>query len=409
MPNFAYIALNREGREFKGIIDAPDLSDARRQLRARTLMPVSLELGAAGLRIGDMEANRPWRPTRHLWTRPRDKQFFFRQMALMIQSGHRVRQALEISADLVEREGLSRAIRRMVERIDQGQSFSDALRGEGRRFPAYVAALVSAGEKSGTLDQILGEIATSMEQATELRNSLLRAMVLPTITLVVAFLVLSGIVFGLVPILSDFITRQGGDIHWTMQILVNITEFLYIYGAYIVGGIGIASFVTLAAYTTDEGKLVVDRALLSLPIFGRTIRLYEMSRLGGVGMLLLRSGLRQFDMLKVLSEVTQNNAYRSRYLAAADDVLTGERVSASLKSGIFPDLVRHMISVGEVSGSLDDVLARIGVFYADEVATRVRIILSTLVPAMTIVVGVIVGIIYISVILTILGAYNSVR
>ncbi|MEM6934807.1 MAG: type II secretion system F family protein, partial [Pseudomonadota bacterium] len=344
-----------------------------------------------------------------LWTRPRDKQFFFRQMALMIQSGHRVRQALEISADLVEREGLSRAIRRMVERIDQGQSFSDALRGEGRRFPAYVAALVSAGEKSGTLDQILGEIATSMEQATELRNSLLRAMVLPTITLVVAFLVLSGIVFGLVPILSDFITRQGGDIHWTMQILVNITEFLYIYGAYIVGGIGIASFVTLAAYTTDEGKLVVDRALLSLPIFGRTIRLYEMSRLGGVGMLLLRSGLRQFDMLKVLSEVTQNNAYRSRYLAAADDVLTGERVSASLKSGIFPDLVRHMISVGEVSGSLDDVLARIGVFYADEVATRVRIILSTLVPAMTIVVGVIVGIIYISVILTILGAYNSVR
>ncbi|MEM1277489.1 MAG: type II secretion system F family protein [Pseudomonadota bacterium] len=409
MPNFNYIALNREGQEFKGVIDAPDLSEARRQLRAKTLMPVSLELGASGARIGAKSGDRRFRPTRFLWTRARDKQFFFRQMALMIQSGHRVRQALEMSAELVEREGLSRAIRRMVGRIDQGKSFSEAIRAEGRRFPAFVSALIGAGEKSGTLDHVLGEIATSLEQATELRNALLRALVLPSITLVVAFLVLGFIVLWLVPILTDFIGRQGGDIHWTMQILVNFTEFIFDYGPAITIGLGAATFLILAAYTQDEGRRFVDRVVLSLPIFGLTLRLYEMSRLGGIGTLLLTSGLRQVETLKVLSDVTQNYAYRARYLSAADDVLTGERVSDSLKGGIFPDLVRHMISVGELSGNLDEVFSRIGVFYADEVATRVRVLLSTLVPAMTIAVGVIVGIIYISVILTILGAYNSVR
>ncbi|MEM9044668.1 MAG: type II secretion system F family protein [Pseudomonadota bacterium] len=409
MPIFNYIALNREGTEFKGVLEAPDLSDARRQLRAKTLMPVSLELGQSGARIGGQERSRPFRPTRYLWTRARDKQFFFRQMALMIQSGHRVRQALEMSAELVEREGLARAIRRMVSSIDQGKSFSDALRAEGRHFPAFAAALIGAGEKSGTLDHILGEIATSLEQATELRNSLMRALVLPTITLVVAFLVLGFIVLWLVPILTDFIGRQGGDIHWTMQILVSFTDFMFDFGPAMALGLGLTTFLILAAYTQDQGKLVVDRIVLSLPIFGRTLRLYEMSRFGGVGTLLLTSGLRQVETLKVLSDVTQNHAYRAQYLTAADNVLTGERVSTSLKGVIFPDLVRHMISVGEVSGSLDDVLARIGVFYADEVATRVRVILSTLVPAMTIAVGVIVGIIYISVILTILGAYNSIR
>ncbi|MEM7058496.1 MAG: type II secretion system F family protein [Pseudomonadota bacterium] len=407
MPSFSFTALDADGREIRGDLDAPDMPDARRQLRARSLMPVEMALGSAAkdsFGLGGISS-----PARMLWTRERDKQFFFRQMALMIQSGHRVRQALDTCSELVERNGLSRSIRTMVDNIDRGHSFADALRAEGRRFPAFVSALVEAGEQSGTLDQILGEIAGSLERAAELRNALVRALVFPIITLLVAFAVLSGIVFWLVPILSDFITRQGSDIHWTMQMLVDFTEFMFDWGAWIAGGVAMASLILALAYSTERGRLAIDRVLLWMPIFGKTMRYFEMSRMGGVGTLLLESGLRQVEALKVLSNVTQNRAYRHRYLTAADDVLTGQKVSTALGGGIVPKLVTHMISVGEASGGLDAVLDRIGVFYRDEVATRVSVILSTLVPAVTILVGLVVAIIYISVILTILGAYNSIR
>lgn len=408
MPHFSYVALTREGSELTGSIEAPDIADARRQLRARTLMPVSLELGRAA-RGTVSSRDGPFRPTRHLWTRARDKQFFFRQMALMIQSGHRVREALHVAAGLVERDGLAHAIRRMIDRIDRGSSLAEAISAEGKRFPAFVAALIAAGEKSGTLDRVLSEIAGSLERAQALRNSLLRALVLPSITIVVALGVMCFITLWLVPILSGFIGRQGGDIHWTMQILVDFTDFLFDYGVWIVGGIATISFLTAAAYTTEDGRKTVDRILLSIPIFGLTVRYFEMSRFGSIGTLLVRSGLRQVEMLKVLAEVSQNHAYRTRYLAAADRVLTGERVSEALRTGIVPDLVTHMISVGEKSGGLDHVLDRVGAFYADEVATRINVTISTLIPLITVVVGVVVAIIYISVILTIFGAYTSIR
>lgn len=405
MPAFSFTALNTDGKELKGELDAVDMPDARRQLRERSLMPLALELGGSVAQgEGGFRS-----PARYLWTRARDKQFFFRQLALMIQSGHRVRRALDSSAGLVEREGLARSIRRMVDSIDRGLSFSDAVKAEGRRFPAFVPALIQAGERSGTLSQVLDEIAVSLERAADLRNTLLRAMIMPSITLVAALLVLAGIIFGLVPILADFISRQGGDLHWTMQILVDITDFMLDYGTWIAGTIAGATFAALAVYTSDHGKVIMDRIMLSVPIFGQTMRLAEMSRFGGIGTLLVQSGLRPVETLKVLSDVTQNHAYRKRYLEAADSVLTGQKVSTALGGGIVPKLVVHMIAISELTGSLDVVLARIGTFYQNEVTTRISVTLNTLVPAVTIIVGVIVGVIYLSLLLTILGAYNSVR
>lgn len=406
MPQFAYIALNGDGKEMKGALDAADLTDARRQLRERSLMPLSLELGKTGGEFSQVSLKSP---SRLLWTRPRDKQFLFRQMALMIDSGHRVRKALDTCSDLVERDGLARSINRMVDSIDRGLSFSDALRAEGKLFPAFVPALIQAGERSGTLAEVLNKIAVSLERTTELRNTVVRAMVLPLITLVVALLVLTGIQLWLVPRLSEFLSRNGTDIHWTMQILIDLTEFMLDYGLWISGGLAVFAFALLAAYTTEKGRLFLDRVILSIPLFGPTIRLGEMSRLGGVGTLLVQAGLRPVDTLKVMADVTQNHAYRKRYLDAADDVLTGHRISTSLGTGIVPKLVTHMVSVSELSGGLDEVLDRIGKFYADEVETRISVLINTLVPAMTIFVAIVVGVIYLSLMLTVIGAYNSIR
>lgn len=409
MPNFDYVALTSQGREVRGAIEAPDLAAARQTLRGRALMPLKLDLeGSGSLLSGSVRAILR-NPTRLLPAFGNDKQFFFRQLALMVKSGHRLRNALETVGELVFKRSLSAAIRRMIGRIDKGQSFASALEAEGRMFPRHVSALVAAGEKSGTLDQILDEVAGSMERLQALQNTVMRAVVMPVITLFVAFFVLGFVVLWLVPILVPFLISNGGEIHWTMQSLISVTDFMTAYGKLLAMLTGLAIFALMLAYTTVRGRLVLDRAMILMPIFGRTIVLFEMSRLGGIGMLLIRSGLRQVEALRVLADVTQNRAYRAQYNAAAEHLLSGQSMSEALNVPIFDRLARHMIRVGEASGGLEEVLDRLGVYFSDEVETRIRMLIGTMVPAITILVGLVVAIIYLSVILTVLGAYNSVR
>ncbi len=409
MPRFDYTALTANGKEVHGALEAADLTAARDDLRRRALMPVKLDLEqTGGLLKGGVQLN-SFNPLSLLPVSSRDKQFMFRQLALMVKAGHRLRAALEMLQTVTRKRALRGSLDRMINAIDRGESFADALRGEGKLYPKFVPALVAAGERSGTLDRILDEIAQSMERARVLRNSLVRALLLPSITLFVAFGVLAFVVLWLVPVLTQFLIRSGGELHWTMGILVTINEFFFDYGQLMAIIVAVTAFVLLAAYTTEKGKTAIDNGWLRLPLFGRTAIMFETARFGAIGTLLVHAGLRQVESLRVLAHVTQNNAMRNHYDAAADRLLQGQRLADSLESPVFDELARNMVGIGENSGSLDEALDHIGTYYSNEVETRIQVMLSTLVPVLTISVGVVVAIIYISVVLTILGAVNSVR
>lgn len=409
MPDFGYIALNAQGKEVRGKVEANDLHAARETLRGRALMPVKLGLDGGGSGLSGNLTLSSLNPFRYFPVSSRDKQFMFRQLALMVKSGHRLRAALELLESISTKRALSVALQRIISRIDRGESFAEALRSEGKLFPRYVPALIAAGERSGTLDRVLEQVASSMERARELKNTLTRALLMPSITMIVAFAVLGFVVLWLVPKLTTFLVRGGGEIHWSMQMLVDSNEFFLDYGMIMLVVLGATAFALAAAYTTLKGRQVLDLVWMYLPIFGRTTILFEMSRFGSVGMLLIRSGLRQVEALRVLAEVTQNQALRDMYNSAADQLLEGKSMTEALDSPIFDTMARHMVGVGESSGSLDEVLDHIGKYYTDEVETRIQVIFSTLVPALTIAVGGVVAIIYLSVILTILGAVNSIR
>lgn len=406
MPRFDYTALSSQGTEMRGTLDAADLGAAREELRRRALMPLKVELEHSG---GGGIAFDALNPGRYLPINSKDKQFMFRQLALMVKSGHRLRASLEMLEGFATKVTLKQSLRRMIDRIDEGRTFAEAIRGEGRTYPGFIPALIAAGERSGTLDKILEEVARSMERARVLRNTLLRALVMPSITLVVAFGVLAFVVMWLVPKLSDFLVRGGGTIHWTMQILVDVHEFLYYNGKLIAVIVGAIVLILMGVSTTKKGKLMMDRVWFALPLFGRTSIMYEMAQFGGIGHLLIGSGLRHVEALRVLGEVSQNTAMRDHYERTADHLLEGQRMSDALRSPIFDDMARHMVGVGENSGSLDEVLDHMGIYFTNEVETRIQVIFSTLVPALTILVGLVVAVIYISVLLTILGAVNSIR
>ncbi|MEM9147254.1 MAG: type II secretion system F family protein [Pseudomonadota bacterium] len=405
MPAFRYVALAQDGREVKGGLDATDLAEARAQLRAMALLPLSLEIGALPLSGGTWLTN----PMRRLWVRPAHKLFFLRQIALMVRSGHRIVQALEISAELVERDALSNAIRRMTRRIEGGAPFSEAIGQEGRLFPPIVSALIYAGEQSGTLDRALERTAEAMEQAVSLRKRLIAALTYPLIVLIVACFVIYGLLGFFVPRLTAFLESNRSDIHWSMQMLIDFTDWMGAYGLWILGGIGGFVFLVLLISTQPRGRLAVDRALIALPLFGRTLLLGEASRFGTIGAVLLQSGLRQVEVLRILARATENHAYKQLYQGAADRILGGSRMAEALHSPLMPKLANHMISVGEETGILDEVMEKTGRFYEESLRARVDQLIAMLVPAVTITLGVLVLIIYFSMFSTILNAVNSVR
>ena len=406
MPSFRYTALSLQGRETKGVLDAPDIAAARAQLRARALAPLELELGAVPSGAG---AGFLIHPARHLWVRQRDKLFFFRQLALMVRSGHRVLEALEIASRLVEREALAQAIRRITRAVEAGAPLSDALGRESRLFPDSIAALIAAGEQAGALDVALERAATALERAHSLRKRLTTAMAYPMVVLVVASFVVYGLLAFFVPRLTAFLDANRADVHWTMQGLIDFTDWMGAYGLYILGGLGAAVFAILAVSTQPKGRIAVDRALLFTPLLGLTMRLAEMARLGEMGAMLLSSGLSQVEMLRVLGRATGNHAMKELYGAAADRLLSGERLSAALEDRAVPELARHMVSVGEETGVLDDVLEKTGGFYREALENRIQVLISMLIPAVTITLGGLVLVIYISMFSTILNAVNSIR
>ncbi|MEM6974339.1 MAG: type II secretion system F family protein [Pseudomonadota bacterium] len=405
MPGFRYIALARDGREVKGQLDATDLAEARGQLRAMALLPLSLELGGVAITPGSWLSN----PFRYLWVRDAHKLFFLRQIALLVRSGHRVVQALEVSADLVEREALARAIRRMIRNIEGGKAFSDAIGQEGRMFPPIVSALIYAGEQSGTLDLALERTAEALEEAVSLRKRLIAALTYPAIVLIVACFVVYGLLAFFVPRLTAFLEANRSDIHWSMQTLIDVTDWFGAYGAYILGGVGGAVFAVLLIATQPKGRLAVDRALITTPLFGRTLMLGEVARFSSIGAVLLKSGLRQVEVLRILARATDNHAYKRLYLDGADRILGGSSMSKALSSPIMPDLALHMISVGQETGILDEVLEKTGHFFAETLQARIQQLIAMLVPAVTIFLGALVLIIYFSMFSTILNAVNSVR
>lgn len=405
MPSFRYTALTMQGREASGLIEAPDIAAARADLRARALMPLELELGAVGAAGGGL-----WRrPLRRLPVRQRDKLFFFRQLALMVRSGHRILEALAISARLVEREGLARAIRRMAGAIEGGASFSGALAEEKRLFPDSIAALIAAGEQAGALDVALERAATALERSHTLRRRLTTAMAYPAVVLVTACLVVYGLMAFFVPRLTSFLEANRSDVHWTMQGLIDFTDWMEAYGLWLLGGTGAIAFGIAALSTQAWGLMLIHRALLFAPLTGLTIRLAETARLGELGAMLLSSGLSQVETLRVLARATGNVAMRKLYLDASDRLLSGERLSRGLEDRAVPELARHMIAVGEESGVLDDTLEKTGLFYREALENRIATLISFLIPAVTITLGGLVLVIYISMFSTILNAVNSVR
>ncbi len=390
MASYSYSAIDARGIESRGVLHAPDLDAARDQLRqqgllARTLLEQKAASGAA--------VSRKFKKVT-----PKALQVFSRQFATLIQAGVSIVSALVILAEQTEDKNLAVIITDIREDVESGVVLSRAMSRHSRVFNKLYVAMIEAGEASGTLDVVLDRVAVQIEKDTKIKRRVKSAMIYPTVVLTFATLVLVGMLLFLIPVFVNIFKQLNGQLPMLTQIVVNMSNFLRGYWFIIFPVAGAAIFALRRFKRTDQGRAVWDRLKLRLPMkIGDVVLKVAMARFSRTLSTLVSAGVDIVRALEITGSTAGNTVLEESLVEVRRRVQEGARIATPLEElAIFPPMVSQMVKIGEETGELDHMLGKIADFYEDEVDASVAALTSIIEPIMMIGVGVMVGIIVIS-------------
>jgi type IV pilus assembly protein PilC len=398
MPAFTYTARTQQGELKTATIDAPTREDVVAQLRRQRLSIVKVDEEA--------KAKKPRRGS----VKMRDVVIFTRQFSTMINAGLPLVQALDILAKQTENKNLSNVTRSVVFDVESGHTVADALAKHPNAFTDLYVNMVAAGEAGGILDTILMRLATFLEKNDALVRKVKGAMIYPGVIMSVAFIAITVLLLFVIPVFESMFASVGMALPLPTRIVLGLSRFLKAYWWAV--GAGLFGFVVLLRryYKTPNGKLVIDRTLLKLPILGDVLRKSAVSRFTRTLGTLISSGVSILDGLEITAKTAGNRVIQDAIMASRSSIASGETIASPLqKSNVFPPMVISMIAVGEQTGGLDEMLSKIADFYDEEVDAAVSGLLSLLEPVMIVFLGVVVGGMVVAMYLPIFDMINAVQ
>ncbi len=317
---------------------------------------------------------------------------FTRQFATMISAGLPLVQCLDILAKQTPKPSFARVIAEVTHEVEAGSTLADALGKHKKVFDDLFRNMVAAGEAGGVLDEILMRLATYIEKADALKRKVQGAMVYPGVVLTVALGATAFMLIFIIPTFAKMFTDFGGELPLPTKIVLWMSKTLQMFWwvgvLAIVGGvIGIQRY-----YATDDGKRVLDGLMLKTPVLGDVLLKGAVARFTRTLGTLIASGVPILAGLEITAKTSGNKIISEAIMTARTSIREGETVAAPLKtSGVFPPMVVQMITVGEQTGALDEMLTKIAVFYEAEVDSAVDTMTSIIEPIMIVVMGGIVG------------------
>lgn len=397
MTAFSYIAMQNRN-EVKGVIEAPTEQEAVKNLRGQGLFVVSIKMGdAVSGKKHLLEYFSALSPNNWLPVKKSAYIQLYRQLSLMLMSGHTLLEALDLSASLAERKRLTKILQTIRTDIQKGLSFAQALEKHPKSFPPQVVELVRSAEASGELDKVLLRLAEEQERAIDLKRQLTTALIYPAIVVFMTVGLLVMMAVWVLPKMKGFIEGRALNLPASTEKMMQLSDFITNHGLTLSGGFGVLVFSVLASYTTPPGKRIIDRVLLSMPLIGSSILASTMAQAGWTMSMLSASGVTIMDSLKICNRITNNDKLKTSFAKAADKVLGGSSLAASLQQPSIPDLFYKMAAVGEKSGELDRVMNEIGNYYSIELQASLKRTLAFIEPALLIMVGLPVAFVYLSI------------
>ncbi len=333
---------------------------------------------------------------------------FTRQFSVMIDAGLPLVQCLEILGTQEEDKNFSAVILQTRADVEGGASLADAMKRHPKTFDALYSNMIAAGEAGGILDTILKRLATYIEKAVKLKSQVKSAMIYPAAIIVIATGVVGVILWGVIPTFASLFTGLGATLPLPTRIVIAGSNLTVQFMPYILVALGGGFFGFRRYYASEGGRRFVDRLSLKVPVLGPVLRKIAVARFCRTLSTLIASGVPILDGLDITARTAGNATVEDAVQTTRKSIERGETISAPLRqTGVFPSMVVQMIAVGEATGALDTMLAKIADFYEEEVDTAVAGMLTLLEPIMISFLGIVVGGIVISMYLPIFGLISE--
>jgi type IV pilus assembly protein PilC len=389
MASYAYTAINASGLELDGQVNAPDMGAAREALRQRGLVALTLTEQAAASSGMAMAVKK---------VKPKSLQVFSRQFATMIEAGLNVVTALVILEEQTEDKKLAKVVGELRADVEGGLLLSEAMARHPRVFSRLFISMVEAGEAAGILDVVLDRVAFQIEKETRIKRRVKGAMMYPLMVMSFAFLVLIGMLMFLVPIFVDIFAQLGGDLPMLTKIVVKMSNVLRNYFYIVFPLIGLMVFGFFRLKKTEKGRRVWDAFRMRIPFgIGAIVVKVGMARFSRTLSTLVAAGVDIIRSLEITGSTAGNSLIEDATAVVRERVHQGVPIAIPLEDEkIFPPMVSQMVRVGEETGELEKMLGKIADFYEDEVDSSIATLTSVIEPLMMIGVGMVVGVIIIS-------------
>jgi len=406
MGAFEYAALDKAGREQKGVIEGDSPRQIRGQLRDKGLIPLKVEEVAqkeskkTGGGFGQIQRG----------ISSTDLALITRQLATLVRSGLPLDEATATVARQTEKPRLKRLILGVRSMIVEGHTLADGLGKFPHVFPDLYRATVAAGEQSGFLDSVLERLADYTEARQQLQQRIQLALFYPIILTVMAILVVTGLLTYVVPEVVKVFDNTGQTLPLLTRIMIATSDFLRDYMLILVAGLALVGTGIVRVLRKPTAKRQFHKTLLKLPLIGKLVRGVNTARFARTLSILAASGVPVLDALRISGQVVSNIPMREAIEEAALRVREGGALGKSLeRSGYFPPITVNLISSGEVSGKLEEMLERASTNQERELETTIAMLMGMLEPLLILVMGAVVLIIVMAILLPIFDLNQLVK
>ncbi len=390
MAEYMYIAADRTGKKIEGKMEANNEGELRMSLRGQGLRPIKIsKANLAQVDIGTylkgLMGSSDSVSTERLMN-------FIRQLQIMLNSGVPLVQALELFYDQESDPTLKRIIGNSKEKINQGSFLWECFASYPNTFEKVFVALIRAGENSGTLDVMLKRIGKYLENTYRLKKLIKSSMTYPISVSVIAVGVVSLMLTVVIPKFEEMIVSNGGELPAATKFVINLSHAMISNIVPIIVGTVVAVFLARGYAKTTDGRIVIQRAMMRMPLFGDLIIKSGVARFSRTMSTLLSSGVPMIDAIDICKAAADHIAFDDAITEIKKEVELGASfTNAMVRQKIFPKMCTQMSSVGENTGNLDKMLEKVADYYEEEVENAIQGMMKLIEPVMLVVMGGLVG------------------
>ena len=381
MPVFEYKGKTVTGSPIEGELKAKDRAELERILRRNKVLVDKISRKPSQINIKFGSGIKKVHISR-----------FTRQFATMIGAGLPMVQCLDILSKQMDSPEFRRIIAEIKDSVSSGSTLSEAMKKHTKAFDDLYVNMVEAGEMGGALDTILVRLAGYREKADSLARKIKGAMVYPAVVSVVAIGATVAMLTFIVPVFAKMFSGLGAELPGPTQMVLNLSQLLQRFYPIILGAI-VAGFIAVRlTLKNDQGRLYFDKFMLKSPMFGDLLRKAAVARFTRTLGTLIQSGVTILDALEITAKTAGNRVLQVAIKKSVISIAEGDTITSPLKeSGVFPPMVIQMISVGEKTGGLDEMLSKIADFYDEEVDAAVSALTGLIEPVVIVVMGAVIG------------------